>query len=80
MNQIFNWSNAISASKIDKILMNESWENMHPLVKVADLSKSISEHNPILVEWSQPVHKVRPLELELIWLNQDHFRLLVSEF
>ena len=79
-NQIFTWSIAISYSKLDRILIDESREGRYPKVKAATLPKTICKHNPILLECSIPVHQVRPFGSKLIWFNRDSFKLLVSQF
>jgi endonuclease/exonuclease/phosphatase family metal-dependent hydrolase len=37
-------------AKLDKIFISTEWEKAFPLVRVASLEKSISDHTPLLIE------------------------------
>jgi endonuclease/exonuclease/phosphatase family metal-dependent hydrolase len=53
-NRKFTWTNNQRnpiMAKLDRIFVSTSWENAFPLVRVIDLPKEISDHNPILVDF-----------------------------
>jgi endonuclease/exonuclease/phosphatase family metal-dependent hydrolase len=82
-NRKYTWSNnqgnAILA-KLDRVFISTEWEAAFPLVRVTTLSKSISDHNPLLIDSGDncSVSKKKFI-FEKWWLERNDFKDLVRK-
>jgi hypothetical protein len=66
--------------KLDRVLASVEWEQKFPLISVRALTRSGSEHTPLLIDAGIQAHvgnKAR-FAFELAWLEQDGFYELVA--
>jgi exonuclease III len=52
--RLYTWSNNQDhpiMAKLDMVLASMDWESRYPLARVTVLSKGVSDHNPVLVDW-----------------------------
>lgn len=60
-------------SVLDRVFVNNSWEDLFPLVRVQALSRIGSDHNPLVVDTGAPERCTRNFRFEPAWLLQDDF-------
>jgi hypothetical protein len=66
--------------KLDRVLASVEWEQKFPLVSVRALTRSGSDHTPLLIDTGRQAHignKMR-FSFELSWFEQDGFDELVA--
>jgi hypothetical protein len=69
--------------KLDRVLASITWEQKFPLVTVRALSRSDSDHTPILIDSGVKAHlgNKSKFSFELYWLRQEvFFDLIVKEW
>jgi hypothetical protein len=66
--------------KLDRVLANVEWEQKFPLVSVRALTRSGSDHTPLLLDSGDPAHlgNKNNFSFELSWMRQDGFFDLVK--
>jgi hypothetical protein len=74
----FTWANRRTIQtfeKLDRILASVEWEKEYPLVFVRTLTRTGSDHTPLLIDSGEQAHHGNKLEFsfELSWLKQDGF-------
>jgi hypothetical protein len=78
----YTWSNNQqdpTLEKLDRFLMNDSWECLFPLATVHKLVKEMSDHNPLILDTMEQKNKVnRDFKFEKAWLHEDDFLSRVS--
>jgi hypothetical protein len=79
----FTWANrrAIPTyEKLDRVLASVEWEQKFPLVSVRALSRSGSDHTPLLIDLGSKAHRgnTTRFSFELSWFEQDGFDELVA--
>ncbi|GAA0182299.1 hypothetical protein LIER_30353 [Lithospermum erythrorhizon] len=50
----FSWTNGRVSKRLDRVLLNHSYGELFPLVKVTQLAKTGSDHAPLIVESRRP--------------------------
>lgn len=79
----YNWSNRQLSpifSNLDRVFVNNTWEDKYPLVRAQASVRVGSDHNPIIVDTGdseQP--NVRYFRFDPTWLTQDSFKIWVRE-
>jgi hypothetical protein len=66
--------------KLDRVLTSVEWEQKFPLVSVRALTRSRSDHTPLLIDVGRQAHmgnKVR-FSFELSWLEQEGFHEMIA--
>jgi hypothetical protein len=65
---------------LDRVFISTEWEAAFPLVRVTTLSKSISDHNPLLIDSGDncSVSKKKFI-FEKWWLERNDFKDLVRK-
>src|SRR6266540_4912302 len=82
----FKWASRHAVptyEKLDRILASVSWEQKFPLVTVRALTRTGSDHTPLLIDSGQQAHLGnRPqFSFELSWLQQEGFyEMLAAEW
>lgn len=74
----YTWSNnqtTPTLEKLDRVLMDGTWEDLFPLVTVHKLVRHKSDHNPLLLNTNVSVsrRKQRDFDFELSWLKDESF-------
>jgi exonuclease III len=74
----FTWANRRSTptyEKLDRILARVEVEQKFPLLNVRALTRSGSDHTPLLLDFGSPAHggKNTNFSFELSWFRQDGF-------
>ncbi|KAJ1263554.1 hypothetical protein BS78_09G194500 [Paspalum vaginatum] len=74
----YSWTNNRQPpilAKLDRILMNSSWEKCFPYVVVNKLSREISDHNPLILDTGTTTNqKMSPnFKFELGWFKHPDF-------
>jgi hypothetical protein len=66
--------------KLDRVLASVDWEHKFPLVSVRALSRSGSDHTPLLIDSGEHAHLGNKalFSFELSWLREDGFHDLVK--
>lgn len=80
---LFTWSNNQSEptlEKLDRILMNEEWENIFPLTNIRKIPRYLSDHNPLILssDQDQP-QKFKTFCFETAWLKHHDFMPKIKE-
>jgi hypothetical protein len=67
--------------KLDRILASVEWENKFPLVMVRALTRTGSDHTPLLIDSGEQAHTGNKahFSFELSWFHQDGFYDLVKK-
>ncbi|CAM8914848.1 unnamed protein product [Rhodiola kirilowii] len=62
-------------ARLDRAFGNEEWRNLFPIVEVRHLISSVSDHYPLLVEFSKSkkVYKRRLFRFEPMWLRHEGY-------
>jgi hypothetical protein len=65
---------------MDRILASVEWENMFPLVSVRALTRSGSDHTPLLIDSGEQAHLENKahFSFELYWFRQEGFHNLIQ--
>ena len=69
--------------KLDRFLMSTEWEQKFPLVTVRALTRTVSDHTPLLLESGEASHKGNNthFSFELAWLRRaGFFEMVTSEW
>jgi hypothetical protein len=79
----YTWANRRNIQtfeKLDRVLANSEWEQHFPLVSVHALSRTGSDHTPLLIDsGSHAFHgNQKHFSFELSWLKQDKFFEMVK--
>jgi hypothetical protein len=74
----FTWANRRTIptyEKLDRILVRVEVEQKFPLLSVRALTRSGSDHTPLLLDFGSPAHggKNSTFSFELSWLRKDGF-------
>jgi hypothetical protein len=79
----YTWANSLpdpTYEKLDRVLMDTSWEDKFPMVSVRALERieKLSDHAPILLTTglTRPLSK-KPFKFELGWLQREGFHEMV---
>jgi hypothetical protein len=77
----YTWANRRANptfEKLDRILASVDWENKFPLVFVRALTRSGSDHTPLLIDSGEQTHlgNKSHFSFELSWLRQDGFSFI----
>ena len=61
--------------KLDRVLASVDWEQKFPLVSVRALSRTGSDHTPLLINSGEQAHlgNKHHFSFELSWLNEEGF-------
>ena len=60
--------------KLDRFLMNESWETLFPLTNLRKIMRQLSDHNPLMLCTDQDkIKKKRALVLRILGSNMRIF-------
>jgi hypothetical protein len=79
----YTWASRRSTptyEKLDRVLASVEWEQKFPLVAVRALTRSGSDHTPLLIDTGRQAHignKTR-FSFELSWLEQEGFYDLIA--
>jgi hypothetical protein len=78
----FTWANRRATptfEKLDRVLASVDWEQKFPLSSVRALSRSGSDHTPLLIDSGVDAHlgNKSDFSFELAWLSQDGFDDLI---
>jgi hypothetical protein len=67
--------------KLDRVLVSVEWEEKYPLVSARALTRTGSDHTPLLIETGSPAHlgRTRHFSFELSWLKQEGFFDMVKD-
>jgi hypothetical protein len=67
--------------KLDRVLASVEWENKFPLVSVRALTRTGSDHTPLLIDSGEQAHLGNKslFYFELSWLRQDGFLDMVKK-
>jgi hypothetical protein len=73
------WDNP-TCEKLDRILVRVEMEQKFPLLNVRALSRTGSDHTPLLLDFGSPAHggKSSHFSFELSWLKQEGFIDMVT--
>jgi hypothetical protein len=79
----FTWANRRenrTYEKLDRVLASVEWERKFPLVSDRVLSRSGSDHTPLLIDSGNHAHlgNIARFSFELSWLRQDGFYEMVA--
>ena len=79
----FTWANRREVptyEKLDRILANVEWEQKYPLVTVRELTRSGSDHTPLLMDSGKHAHlgNKAHFSFELSWIRQEGFYEMVA--
>jgi hypothetical protein len=79
----FTWANRRETptyEKLDRILASVSWEQKYPLVSVRALTRSGSDHTPLLLDSGDHAFKGNKthFSFELAWLKTEGFAEIVA--
>ena len=80
----FTWSNRRETptfEKLDRVLASTTWEQKFPLVTVRALSRTGSDHTPILIDSGVKAHlgNKAGFSFELYWLRQEGFYEMIEK-
>jgi hypothetical protein len=80
----FTWENRRdnpTYEKLDRVLASVSWEQKYPLVSVQALTRSESDHTPLLLDSGEQAHLGNKVlfSFELSWLRQEGFYDMVAQ-
>jgi hypothetical protein len=79
----FTWSNNQidpTLEKLDRVLMNASWEALFPLTNLRKIPRFISDHNPLLLCTDQErIKKSKQFCFETAWLKHVDFLPKIKE-
>jgi hypothetical protein len=66
--------------KLDRVLASVDWEQKYPLVSVRALTRSGSDHTPLLIDSGEQAHLGNKalFSFELSWLREDGFHDLIK--
>jgi hypothetical protein len=67
--------------KLDRVLTNVEWEQKFPLVTVHALTRTGSDHTPLLIDSGEAAHvgNKTTFSFELSWMRQDGFFEMVRD-
>src|SRR6266498_1813939 len=79
----FTWANRREVptyEKLDRILATVQWEQKYPLVTMRALTRSGSDHTPLLIDSGQLAHigNTAHFSFELSWFRQEGFYEMVA--
>ena len=79
----YTWSNnqhPPTLERLDRMLVNKTWEDLFPRVIVYKLPREVSDHNPLILSTSQqqPWSKLS-FRFELSWFKDPQFNHIVHE-
>jgi hypothetical protein len=80
----FTWANRRANptyENLDRVLANVEWEQKFPLVTVRALTRSGSDHTPLLVDSGEQAHlgNKAQFSFELSWLSEDGFYEMIKK-
>jgi hypothetical protein len=79
----FSWSNNQEnpiLAKLDRILASVEWDSKYPLARVTMLSKEVSDHNPLRIDFGGEANIKEPLfRFEKWWLQCEDFAEVVKK-
>ncbi|GAA0158400.1 hypothetical protein LIER_15442 [Lithospermum erythrorhizon] len=76
----FSWTNGRVSKRLDRVLLNHSYGELFPLVKVTQLAKTGSDHAPLLVESRRPKEgKGGFFRFQKMWFRHEGFIKAVEE-
>jgi hypothetical protein len=80
----FTWENRRTTQtfeKLDRVLASVEWEQKFPLVTVRALTRTGSDHTPLLIDSGEQAHHGSKTKFlfELSWLKQEGFFDMVSK-
>jgi hypothetical protein len=81
----YTWANRRvipTYEKLDRVLASVEWEQKFPLVSVRALSRSGSDHTPLLIDSGSKAHRgnMARFSFELSWFEQEGFYELVVQW
>jgi hypothetical protein len=78
----FSWfhSNGISMSRIDRMLVSEDWLTLWNSPSLWILSRSVSDHCPLVLRTNCVDWGPKPFRFNNHWLHHKDFKGLVEEF
>lgn len=77
----FTWSNfqyQVVLSRIDRFLFCGLWEDLFPNCSQVALTRTVSDHTPILLKWKQVWKGPSPFKFEEIWFMDPDFMEVVD--
>jgi hypothetical protein len=78
----FTWKRGRIRERLDRILVNNAWSNMHPGAMVHHMEFARSDHKPILLDTKFQVfpnsNGISNLKFEAKWLHEKDFREVVK--
>jgi hypothetical protein len=82
-NRKFTWGNnqkILVLDKLDRVFMSTNWEAAFPLVRVTGLTKNISDHVSLLIDYGGEFLKgKKKFRFEKWWLEREDFREAVTK-
>jgi hypothetical protein len=80
----FTWASRRTTptfEKLDRLLVSVEWEEKYPLVSVRALTRTGSDHTPLLIETGLPAHlgRTRHFSFELSWLKHEGFFVMIKD-
>jgi len=79
----YTWSNKQLSpifSNLDRVLVNNEWEDKYPLIRVQTYTRIGSDHNPLIVDiGAQELQAIRYFRFDPTWLTQTGFKNWVRE-
>jgi hypothetical protein len=78
--EVAETNNLHSYEKLDRVLSTVNWEQKFPLVTVRALTRSGSDHAPILIDLGNQAHigNKPHFSFEFSWLKHDNFYEIVN--
>jgi hypothetical protein len=79
----FTWANRRenpTYEKLDRVLASVEWEQKFPLVSARALTRSGSDHTPLLIDLGDQAHLGNKAQFsyELSWLSEDGFYEMIK--
>ena len=68
-NGCFTWHRGHAKSKLDRLLISPEWLELFPHMSVVILNRSISDHNPLIVQTEEYDSGPKPFRFQNCWLQ-----------
>lgn len=78
----FTWCNfqdSPTLEKLDRVFINNEWEDIYPLTTVRTLVRAMSDHNPMLMETGQNMAPQSIFRFEQSWFLREDLTSVVEE-
>ncbi|CAN1139626.1 hypothetical protein LINPERHAP2_LOCUS11385 [Linum perenne] len=74
---VFEFKDDVAMSRLDRALVSPDWEDEYGGCSLRDLTRTCSDHCPILLECSMDMIILRPWRFEMMWLEFPNFHEVV---